>query len=313
MPDTSPTSRPAKAARPSVLRERLAQGHFAITAEVAPPLSADPQALCDLAAPLRGLADAVNVTDAAAARAAMSSVAAAAILQDAGFEAVLQMTCRDRNRIALANDLLGAAALGVRNLLVLHGDDPAQGDWPEAKPVYDLTSREVISLARRMHEEGALPSGRTITAPPRFFLGAADAPHDPAPDWRPEGLIAKQEAGAAFVQTQFCFDSGMVRRYLGRLAEFGLTGKMRFLIGVGPIASAASARWMNENLFGVTVPDGVITRLERARDQAAEGRRICVELIHELRHIQGVAGVHIMAPRQGAAAAAAVIDALDFR
>ena len=298
---------------PLALHERLKAGRFVVTAEVAPPLAAGADSLLAVAAPLRGLADAVNVTDAAGARTAMSSLAAAAILQGAGFEAVMQITCRDRNRIGLAGDLLGAAALGVRNLLILHGDDPAQGDAPDAKPVYDLNSREVMSLARQMSRDGTLPSGRKIKSPPRFLVGAADSPHDPAPDWRPDALIAKHAAGAEFVQTQFCFDAAVARRYLARLGEYGLTGKLRFLIGVGPLASAASARWMNERLFGVTVPDAMIARLEGAEDQAAEGQRLCVELIEELRGIDGVAGVHIMAPRGGAAAIASVIGALGGR
>ena len=298
------------ASRPASLRDCLAEGRFAITAEVAPPLSADPQGVRDLAAPLLGLVNAVNVTDGAGARTAMSSLAAAAILQEAGFETVLQVTCRDRNRIALAADLLGASALGVRNLLVLHGDDPARGDTPEAKPVYDLDSREVIRLAHGMRDDGMLPSGRAIKTPPQFLIGAADTPHDPAPNWRPHRLMAKQEAGAEFVQTQFCFDPGVVRRYLARLADVGLTETLGVLIGIGPLASAASARWMNDKLFGVEVPDALIARLDQASDQAAEGRRICVELIEELREIEGVAGVHLMAPRQGAAAIAAVIGAI---
>jgi methylenetetrahydrofolate reductase (NADH) len=240
----------------------------------------------------------------------MSSLAAAAILRRAGFEPILQMTCRDRNRIALAGDLLGAAALGIENFLILRGDDPSQGDAPEAKPVFDLDSREVMSLARRMRDEGVLPSGRKIGSPLRLFIGAADTPHDPAADWRPGALIAKHEAGAEFVQTQFCFDAGIVRRYIARLSEFGLTEKLRILIGVGPLASTASARWMNEKLFGVTVPEAVIERLERARDPGAEGRRICIDLIHELRQIEGVAGAHIMAPRGGAPAIAEVVNGL---
>ncbi len=292
------------------LRDRLSEQDFAITAEVPPPLAAAPEAMLALAAPLRDRVDAINVTDAAGARIAMSSLAAAAILRRAGVEPILQMTCRDRNRIALAGDLLGAAALGVENILVLHGDDPSQGDAPDAKPVFDLDSREVMSLARQLRDEGVLPSGRKIESPPRFFIGAADSPHDPAAGWRPDTLIAKQAAGAEFVQTQFCFNAGVVRRYMARLSEFGLAEKLRFLIGVGPVASAASARWMNEKLFGVHVPEPVIERLERADDPAAEGQRICVELIHELRQIDGVAGVHIMAPRGGAPAIAKVIDGL---
>ena len=307
MPDSSGKAQATNAAR---LRDKLDSGRFAITAEITPPLAADAQSLLAMAAPLQGLVDAINVTDAAGARTAMSSLAAAAILQAAGFETVMQMTCRDRNRIAIASDLLGAAALGVRNLLVLHGDDPSGGDAPEAKPVYDLNSREVMELARRMRDEGSLPSGRAIDSPPAFLIGAADSPQDPAPDWRPEALIAKQAAGAAFVQTQFCFDVAMMRRYMARLADFGLTGKLRFLIGVGPLTSATSARWMNEKLFGVHVPDAIIARLESAPDQAAEGRAICIELIEGFRQVDGVAGVHSRAPRQGAPAVAEVVRAL---
>lgn len=290
----------------NILRDR----RFAITAEVPPPLTADPEAMIALAAPLKGKVDAINVTDAAGARTAMSSLAAAAILRRAGFEPILQMTCRDRNRIALAGDLLGAAALGIENLLILRGDDPTQGDAPDAKPVFDLDSREVMNLARLMRDRGVLPSERKIASPPSFFIGAADSPCDHPADWRPEALMAKQEAGAQFVQTQFCFDTGALRRYMARLADFGLTEKLHFLIGVGPIASAASARWMNGKLFGVTVPDATIARLEKARDQAAEGRRICIETIEELRGIEGVAGAHIMAPRGGAPAIAEVVNGL---
>jgi len=304
VPDTS------KAAPGSSLRGRLAQAEFAITAEVAPPLTADPEVILAAAAPLLGRVDAINVTDAPGARAAVSSLAAAAILRRAGHEPVMQVTCRDRNRIAISGELLGAAALGIGNILVLHGDDPAGGDLPEAKPVYDLDSREVMHLARAMRDDGVLPSGRPIQSPPAFFIGAADSPHDPAPDWQPDGLIAKQHAGAEFVQTQFCFDAGVVRRYVARLADFGLTERLCFLIGVGPLASAASARWMNDKLFGVQVPDAAIARLERAQDPQAEGLRICVELIQELRQIDGVAGVHIMAPLRGAPAIADVIEAL---
>ncbi|MFQ6018262.1 MAG: methylenetetrahydrofolate reductase, partial [Kiloniellaceae bacterium] len=276
------------------LQSRLSAGAFVVTAEVTPPLSASPEALLARAAPLKDRVEAVNVTDAAGARTAMSSFAAAAILAREGIEPVLQVTCRDRNRIALAGDLIGAAAQGVRNILVLHGDDPAAGDQPEAKPVYDLDSRAVIRMIRQMRDAGTLPSGRAIERPPRLFIGATDIPLDPPPDWRPEGLIAKAEAGADFVQTQFCFDLDVARRYMARLAEVGLPERLSFLIGVGPVASPRSARWMNENLFGVSVPESVIARLDRAEDPAAEGRRLCIELIQGLREVPGVAGAHVM-------------------
>jgi methylenetetrahydrofolate reductase (NADPH) len=290
------------------LARLLAAGDFVVTAEVTPPLSADAGALIAKAAPLKGLADAVNVTDAAGARAAMSSFAAAAILVREGIEPVLQLTCRDRNRIAIAGDLIGAAAQGVRNMLVLYGDAPERGDQPEAKPVHDLDSRAVMSLARQMRDQGTLPSGRKIEPPPQLFIGAADTPFDPPPDWQPKGLLSKVEAGADFTQTQFCFDLAVTGRYMARLAETGLTERIKVILGVGPLASARSARWMNDNLHGVTVPAAVIERLEGAADPAAEGRGLCVELIQGLKEIPGVAGVHVMAPLQGAEAIAQVIE-----
>ena len=292
----------------SQLQQRLSAGEFVVTAEVTPPLSASAASLLAKTAPLEGRVDAVNVTDAAGARAAMSSFAAAAILAGNGVEPVLQITCRDRNRIALACDLLGAAAQGVSNLLILHGDDPAVGDLPEAKPVYDLDSRAVMSLARQMRDQAMLPSERRIEPPPAFFIGAADAPRDPEKDWEPKGLEAKAAAGADFVQTQFCFDLALAERYFARLRDFGLTDRLAFIVGVGPIASARSARWMRDNLFGVRVPDAVVARLEGAADPAAEGRRLCIELIQGLRTLPGVAGVHLMAPLQKIETLAAIID-----
>ncbi len=292
----------------SSLQDRISAGAFAITAEITPPLSADAGTLLAKADPLRGRVDAVNVTDAAGARSAMGSFAAAAILARSEFDTVVQVTCRDRNRIALVGDLLGAAAQGVRNVLVLRGDDPAGGDQPDAKPVHDLDSRGVMNLIRQMRDDGVSPSGRKIEPSPPFFIGAADTPHDPAADWQPTGLLAKIEAGADFVQTQFCFDLEVARRYLARLSDAGIPERLKILIGIGPIASVRSARWMNENLFGVTVPDAVIGRLEKAADAKAEGRQICIELMQGLREVPGVSGVHIMAPNLGMDSVAKVID-----
>ena len=294
--------------QPGRLERLLAAGGFAVTAEVIPPLSADPEALLAKVRPLKGLADAINLTDAAGARAALSSFAGAAILVREGFEPVLQTTCRDRNRIALAGDLIGAAAQGVRNILVLHGDLPESGDQPEATGVYDLESRDVMGLVRTMRDDGKLLSGRIIATPPRLFIGAADTPFDPPADWRPTGLESKIAAGADFAQTQFCFDPDLARRYFARLADAGIPERLKIIAGIGPIASARSARWMNGNLHGVTVPEALIARLEQADDQAAEGRRICVELIHQLSEIPALSGVHVMAPLQGSDAIAAVIE-----
>jgi len=290
------------------LEALLSRGAFAMTAETSPPDAATPAAVMARAGCLKGLADAVNVTDGAGAKAHMSAMAAAAVLAQHGIEPVLQFTVRDRNRIALQGDLIGAAALGIPNILCLHGDDPKTGDQPEAKPVYDIDSRALMTTARRLREEGTLPSGRIIDPPPRLFIGAADSPHDPNREWKPDGLKAKIDAGADFIQTQYCFDLALLRRYLARLGDHGLLERLYLMVGIGPIASAKSARWMNENLFGVHVPDEIIARLDKASDQRAEGRRICVELLQELAEIKGVAGAHLMAPRQEQAIAEAIAD-----
>ena len=280
----------------------LRGGGFALTAETTPPDAADPARVIARVAPLGGLADAVNVTDGAGARAHMSALACAAILAREGIEPVLQLTARDRNRLALQGDIIGAAALGVPNVLCLHGDDPKAGDQPDAKPVYDLDSRGILRTVAGLRE-GRFPGGRAVEPAPRLFIGAADAPREPDADWRPDGLIAKIEAGADFFQTQYCFDMGVLRRYMARLVDQGITERAFFLIGIGPLASARSARWMNENLFGVHVPEALIARLEDAADPRAEGVRICREMLAELREIEGVAGAHLMAPRQEAAIA----------
>jgi methylenetetrahydrofolate reductase (NADPH) len=281
---------------PATLQDKLRAKRFVFTAEVTPPVSADRGELLAKALPLKGLADAVNVTDAAGARPHLGAITSAAILVAQGIEPVLQLTCRDRNRIALQSDLLSAAASGVRNLLMLRGDDPSAGDQPDAKPVFDLDPRSLLETARRLRETGELPSGRKVTGNFDFFLGSADNPIDPPPGWKPTGLQAKIEAGAQFVQTQFCMDAGVVHRYMARLAEQGLTDNLSFLIGVVPLRSAKSARWIKEKLFGAVIPDALIDRMEQATDPVAEGTRICADIIRDLSDVAGVAGVHIMAP-----------------
>lgn len=281
---------------PATLQGKLRAKRFVITAEVTPPVSADPGELRAKALPLKGLADAVNVTDGAGARPHLGAVTAAAMLVQEGIEPILQLTCRDRNRIALQSDLLSAAASGVRNLLMLRGDDPSAGDQPEAKPVFDLDPRSLLETARRLRDFGELPTGRKVSGNFDFFLGSADNPIDPPPQWRPAGLQAKIDAGAQFVQTQFCMDAGVVHRYMARLAEQSMTAKLSFLVGVVPLRSAKSARWIKEKLFGAVIPDDLIERMERAHDPVTEGVRICTDLIRELAGVAGVAGVHIMAP-----------------
>lgn len=292
----------------NALADAFASDRLVITAEVAPPVSADPGALLEKVRPLQGRVDAVNVTDAAGARPAMSSLAGAVLIKQIGIEPVMQMTCRDRNRIAIQGDVLGAAALGVHNVLVLHGDDPTAGDQPEAKAVFDYDSRAVMALIRDMRDTATLPSGRAIKAAPQMLIGAADSPIDPPMGWLPDSLVAKADAGADFVQTQFCFDLGIVHRYMTALESSGLAGRLKLLLGVGPVVSARSARWMNANLFGVDVPEAWIERLERAADPAAEGVALCADLIAGLREIRGVAGVHIMAPVGGSDALGQVLD-----
>jgi methylenetetrahydrofolate reductase (NADPH) len=291
----------------SQLSEKIKNHQFAITAELVPPASANKEHLLAEAEHLRGLVDAINVTDGAGATTTMSSFSAAALLAGAGFEPVLQVTCRDRNRIALTADLLGAAAQGISNLLVLMGDDPAKGDQPEAKPVFDLDSRLVMQLARSLRDDAVLPSGKALLAAPDLFIGGADMPIDPPADWQPTGLLSKIDSGAQFTQTQFCFEPDVAARFIGRLRDEGITEKVGVLLGIGPIVSVRSANWMNENLYGVTIPEATIKRLEGAADAKAEGRKICAELIQQYREIPGLAGVHIMAPAQKADAIADAI------
>ena len=278
------------------LQRRLASGDFIVTAELTPPVATDPTDFIARALPLKGLATAVNVTDGAGAKAGMATIAAAHFLRQAGIEPIMQMACRDRNRLALESDLLGALALGIHNFLVLTGDDPKAGDQPEAKPVFDFNSTTLLQMARRMRAEKKLPPGTDIKGEVDFAIGATDVPVDPPADWNPKSLLAKLDAGADFIQTQFCMDVDVVTRYGRRLIDLGIAPKLGFLIGLCPIPSARSARWMKEKLFGTNIPDALIARLEGAQDQRAEGRRICIELMQALTGVPGIAGVHVMAP-----------------
>jgi methylenetetrahydrofolate reductase (NADPH) len=293
------------------LKDKLAGDRFVITAEVTPPVSCDAADLLAKAAPLKGLADAVNVTDGAGARPHLDAVAAAAILIQGDIEPILQFNCRDSNRIGLQSELMGAAALGIRNLLLLKGDDPKQGDQPDAKPVFDYDTAALTKVAVTLRDKGELPTGKKVGGKAYFFIAAADVPIDPPAGWEPKSLKDKIAAGCEFVQTQFCMDAGVARRYMARLAEHGV--KLPFLIGVSPLRSAKSARWMKEKLYGTIIPEVTIARLEAANDPAAEGRRICLELMQELSTIPGVAGVHIMAPGNEAAIADVIKDAAGIK
>ena len=291
------------------LQQKIAAGQFVMTAEVTPPVTFSRDELLDKALPLKGLADAVNITDGAGARPHLSALISSAILVQEGIEPILQLTCRDRNRIALQSELMGAAASGIHNLLALRGDDPSAGDQPDAKPVFDLDPRALLETARRLRDQGTLPTEKKVSGRAEFFLGAADSPIDPPAGWEPKGLAGKVAAGAQFAQTQFCMDAGVARRYVARLAEHGLDKKVPLLIGVAPLRSAKSARWMKDKLFGTIMPDAVIDRMEKASDPVAEGVRIAVDLIAEISRIPNIGGVHIMAPMNDDAVPTVITEA----
>ena len=188
-----------------------------------------------------------------------------------GIEPILQITCRDKNRIALQSEMMGAAALGIRNLLLLTGDDPKAGDQPDTKPVFDINSKTLIETARRLRDEGTLPTGRKVGGKAAFFIGAADMPIDPPAGWQPNALLGKIKSGAQFAQTQFCMDAAIVRRYVGALEQAGVTKQLAILIGVNPLRSAKSAQWMKSHLFGTIIADALIARMEKAADPEREG------------------------------------------
>jgi len=280
------------------LERVLRGGGFAVTAELNPPDSADPNQVFERGAVFDGWVDGINATDGSGANCHMSSVGICALLTRVGYATIMQISCRDRNRIAIQGDVLGAAAMGVSNILCLTGDGVQAGDQPGAKPVFDLDSMSLLATIRCMRDEGKFLSGRKITKPPRLFLGAAINPFSPPYDFRPIRLAKKIEAGAQFVQSQYCFDVPMLETYMKRIVDMGLHEKCFILIGVGPLASARSARWIRKNVPGVHIPDAVIERLESATNQKLEGKSICIEIIQKVKQITGVSGVHVMAYQQ---------------
>jgi methylenetetrahydrofolate reductase (NADPH) len=284
----------------SRLERVLRAGRFAVTAELNPPDSADPQEVYDAAIVLSQVCDAINATDASGANTHMSSVAICALLTRAGYEPVFQVSCRDRNRIAIQGDILGAAAMGVKNLLCLTGDDTTAGDQPQAKRVFDLDSIHLLRIAKIMRDESRLLSGRKLTSPPRLFLGAASNPFVPPYDWRPRRLAKKVEAGANFIQTQYCFDVARFEEFMQTVRDLGLDEQVYILVGVGPLRSERAAEFMRTKVPGVVIPDEVVDRLRKTpkSKKREEGKRICVEIIQQVKEIKGVAGVHVMAYKQ---------------
>lgn len=285
------------------LERVLRAGEFAVTAELSPPDSVDPAEVYRRASIFDGWVDAINATDGSGANCHMSSVGVCALLTRVGYAPVMQISCRDKNRIAIQGDVLGGAAMGVGNVLCLTGDGVQCGDHPEAKPVFDLDSIALIETIRTMRDEGRLLSGRPLGEAPEVFIGAAENPFAPPYDFRPLRLAKKIAAGAQFIQTQYCYDVPMLERFMARVRELGLHERCFILVGVGPLASARAARWIREHVPGVHIPDVVIARLEGAPKQREEGKRVCIELIQQIREIEGVAGIHLMAYRQEEAVA----------
>jgi len=283
---------------PGRFERLLRAGQFAVTAELAPPDSADPEEVYRRAQIFDGYVDAINATDGSGANCHMSSLAVCALLTRLGYAPVMQISCRDKNRIAIQGDILGAAAMGVCNLLCLTGDGVQAGDHPQALPVFDLDSMSLLETARTLRDEHRFLSGRKISYAPRVLLGAAENPFARPVEWRAARLAKKVAAGAQFIQTQYCYDVPLLRTFMRQVEELGLLDRVYILVGVGPLKSAKAGEWMRTHVPGVHIPDAVLQRLRGAQDQALEGRRLCTELVQEIRSLRGVHGVHLMAYRQ---------------
>jgi 5,10-methylenetetrahydrofolate reductase len=301
----------------STLERILKAGHFAVTGELGPPQSADGKVIREKATLLKGYCDGVNITDNQTAIVRMSSIGAGAIVVSEGLEPIIQMTCRDRNRLAIQSDLMGAYALGMRNLLCLTGDHQTFGNHPTAKNVFDIDSLQLVRMVTDMRDDHVFQCGDAFKGQePRFFVGAAAAPFADPIDFRPYRLAKKVQAGANFIQTQLVYDVPAFKRYMEKVRELGVHEKTFILAGVGPLKSPGMARYMKNNVPGILVSDEIIQRMtdagkpwdgiskedltpddKRARSKAWKdtGIQICIELIQQMREIEGVSGVHIMA------------------
>jgi len=291
----------------SRLERVLHSGQFAVTAELGPPKNADPAIIRQKARLLHGWADAVNITDNQTAIVRMSSIAAGKLALDEGLEPIIQMTCRDRNRLAMQADILGAYALGLRNLLCLTGDHHSFGNHPQAKNVHDLDSMQLIQMVVGLRDRAAFQCGEEIKGvAPRFFVGAAENPFADPAEFRPLRLGKKARAGADFVQTQLVYNVPRFREFMARVCDLGVDKQVYLLAGVGPLKSVGAAKYMRDKVPGLDVPNEIVERMEaagkgiddkKAKAEAAKrvGIDICVELIQQMREVPGVAGVHIMA------------------
>jgi methylenetetrahydrofolate reductase (NADPH) len=281
----------------SKLQQKLSQGKFAVTAEVGPPRGANAEVVCKKAAQIKDYVDAINVTDNQTAIVRMSSIASCAHLVNMGLEPVMQMVVRDRNRIALQSDLLGAYSLGIRNMLCLTGDHQTFGSEPGAMDVFDIDSMHLLNTVKTMRDEGKDMSGFALNGAPRMFIGAAENPFADPFEFRVIRLAKKVAAGAQFIQTQCVFDIKRFKGWIKMAADKGLTEKVHILAGITPLKSARMANYMATKVSGIMIPESLIKRMEGTPKEkaAGEGIRICLETIEELKQIKGVKGVHIMA------------------
>jgi methylenetetrahydrofolate reductase (NADPH) len=293
----------------SNLERVLTKGYFAVTGELGPPKSQDAEVIRKKAALLKGVVDAVNLTDNQTAIVRMSSIAAGVLVVREGLEPIIQMTCRDRNRLAMQADLLGASALGIRNLLCLTGDHQSFGNHPFAKNVHDVDSLQLIQIVKSLRDEGKFQCGEEIKGGgPHFFIGAAANPFGDPFEFRPYRLAKKVAAGADFIQTQLIYDIPRFREFMKRVVDLGLHEKVKILAGVGPLKSSGAAKYMRDQVPGMIVADEYVNRMDAAvanipkedkKGRAAAWRdagiKLCIEQIQQIREIPGVAGIHIMA------------------
>jgi methylenetetrahydrofolate reductase (NADPH) len=280
----------------SRLKRILEKGHFAVTSECGPPKGADAKAVQEKGKLLKGYVDSVNVTDNQTGVVRLSSMASCVLLQNEGMEPVLQMVTRDRNRIALQSDILGASALGIRNILCLTGDHQCFGNQPQAKGVFDVDSIQLIQMVRTMRDKGEILGGEKLTQPPDLFIGAAENPFADPLNYRAARLAKKVAAGAEFIQTQCIYNIARFKEWMDQVKDRGLLKKVFILGGITPLKSARMAEYMSKNVAGMDVPKEIIERMKSvpAGDQRKEGIKIAVETIKELKKT-GVHGVHIMA------------------
>jgi methylenetetrahydrofolate reductase (NADPH) len=277
------------------LEKVLTAGEFAVTAELGPPQNANPEAIKKKSGHCLGNVDGANITDNQTAIVRMSSIAAGAIALSCGVEPIIQMVCRDRNRLAMQSDILGAAALGIQNILCLSGDHQTFGNHPDAKNVYDVDSMQLIALVKRMRDDKQFLCGDEIKEhEPKLFIGAVANPFADPFEFRVMRLAKKIDAGADFIQTQCIFDMKKFAEWMKMVVDEGLHEKVYILAGLTPVRSHKALRYMKNNVAGMSIPDELITRMESAKDPKEEGVKICVEMIEQIKGMKGVSGIHLM-------------------